>query len=148
GKSSESDLEGAAKIGNRAFWISSHGRNKDGKFRPNRDRFFATDIKLVNGEVTLAPVGRPYKTWLDDLIGDPRFAAFHFAGAATHAPKASGGLNIEGLSATSEGHLLIGFRNPIPKGKALLIPLVNPNDVIAGKRPVFGSAIQLDLGGL
>lgn len=63
-------------------------------------------------------------------------------------PKAADALNIEGLGATPEGHLLIGFRNPIPQGKALLIPLLNPNDVIAGQRPSFGAALRLDLGGL
>jgi hypothetical protein len=148
GKSLESDLEGAAKIGNRAFWISSHGRNKDGKLRLNRDRFFATDIGFAKGEVTLTPVGRPYKTLQEDLIADARFAKFHFAEGATRAPKSPGGFNIEGLSATGEGQLLIGFRNPVPDGKALLIPLVNPNDVLAGKRPVFKPAIRLELDGL
>ena len=148
GKSLEADLEGAARIGDRAFWIGSHGRNKDGKDRPNRCRFFATDIKLSDGEVTLTPVGKPYKKLLDDLIADSRFAPFHFAQAATRAPKETGALNIEGLLAMSEGHLLIGFRNPIPGGKALLIPLLNPNDVVTGKPPAFEPAIQLDLGGL
>src|SRR5438874_5294174 len=31
GKTLEADLEGGARIGDRAFWIGSHGRNKDGK---------------------------------------------------------------------------------------------------------------------
>jgi hypothetical protein len=43
--------------------------------------------------------------------------------------------------------LLIGFRNPIPKGRALLIPLLNPNDVITAHPPRFGDPIQLYLGG-
>jgi hypothetical protein len=33
-----------------------------------------------------------------------------------------GGLNIEGLAATPDGQLLIGFRNPLSEGKALLLP--------------------------
>ena len=32
----EADIEGATKTGNRIYWITSHGRNKDGKRRPNR----------------------------------------------------------------------------------------------------------------
>ena len=63
-------------------------------------------------------------------------------------PKEPDALNIEGLSATAEGHLLIGFRNPVPNGKALLVPLLNPNEAIDGQSPRFGDAIQLDLGGL
>src|SRR4051812_47763733 len=38
----ETDLEGAAWLGDRIFWMASHGRNHDGKFRASRDRFFAT----------------------------------------------------------------------------------------------------------
>jgi hypothetical protein len=148
GKSAEADLEGAAKIGDRAFWIGSHGRNKDGKDRPNRCRLFATDIAVTNGEVTLSPVGQPCTTLLRDLINDSKFDQFHFAEAARRIPKEADALNIEGLSATPEGHLLIGFRNPIPQGKALLIPLLNPDEVIAGKPARFDPAIQLDLGGL
>src|SRR5882672_904987 len=48
GKSREADFEGAALIGNRAFWIGSHGRNKDGKERLNCCRLFAIDIKVTN----------------------------------------------------------------------------------------------------
>ncbi len=148
GKSLEADLEGAARIGNRAFWIGSHGRNINGKERLNRHRLFATDIRVSDGDVTLTPVGKPCKRLLEDLLGDSRFAQFHFEEAARHAPKEPGALNIEGLSATAEGHLLIGFRNPVPAGKALLIPLLNPNEVVDGRPARFGTAVQLDLGGL
>jgi hypothetical protein len=148
GKSLEADLEAGARIGDRAFWIGSHGRNKNGKERPNRCRFFATDLSVAAGEVMVRPVGKPYKGLLDDLIRDARFEAFHFAAAARLTPKEAGALNIEGLSATPEGHLLIGFRNPIPQGKALLIPLLNPNEVVEGKTALFDAAIELDLSGL
>lgn len=43
-KSPEMDIEGAARIGSRVFWISSHGRNADGEFAPNRHRLFALDV--------------------------------------------------------------------------------------------------------
>jgi hypothetical protein len=148
GKSPEADLEGAALLGNRAFWIGSHGRNKDGKIRPNRCRLFATDVAITNGNVTLTPVGKPYKGLVDDLVGDSRFAEFHLGEASMKAPKVPDALNIEGLSATPEGHLLIGFRNPTPHGKALLVPLLNPNEVVEGKRPRFDPAVLLDFDGL
>src|SRR5687768_15731187 len=44
-KNPEADIEGATLIKNRIYWITSHGANKDGKQRPNRHRFFATDIE-------------------------------------------------------------------------------------------------------
>jgi len=147
-KPPEADLEGAALLGTRAFWIGSHGRNKDGKERPNRCRLFATDITTVGGEPTLVPAGKPYKRLLEDLIEDSRFTQFHLAEAASRAPKKRGALNIEGLSATPNGQLLLGFRNPIPNGQALLIPLLNPNEVIEGRTARFDPAILLDLGGL
>ncbi len=148
GKSLEADLEAAARIGDRAFWIGSHGRNRVGKLRTNRDRFFATDIKVVGGEINLVPIGQPYMALLDDLFEDARLDRFHLEEAALHAPKDEYGLNIEGLSATPDGHLLVGFRNPIPGGKALVIPLLNPNAVIRGSHGRFGEPILLDLGGL
>ena len=148
GKTSEADLEGAARIGNRAFWMGSHGRNRDGKERLARHVLFATDIAATKGEVALAPVGHPYSRLVQQLAADTRFDSFRLAAASLLAPKEPGALNIEGLAATAEGHLLIGFRNPIPGGKALLIPLLNPNEVILGKSAVFGAPVQLELGGL
>ena len=56
--------------------------------------------------------------------------------------------NIEGLSATGDGRLLIGFRNPIPGGRALLVPLLNPDETMSGKRAKLGAPLLLDLGGL
>lgn len=147
GKSREADLEAAAPMGDRVYWIGSHGRNKDGKNRPNRCRLFATTLKVAGDEVSVSPVGKPCKTLLEDLTACPQLAEFHLAAAATLPPKSAGALNIEGLAATPEGHLLIGFRNPIPQGKALLIPLLNPDEVIAGRPARFGAALRLDLGG-
>jgi hypothetical protein len=148
GEQPEADLEGGARVGDRAFWISSHGRNRAGKERPSRGVFFATDINTSAGGITLSPAGAPYRNLLADLIEEPRFARFHLAAASRRAPKEVDALNIEGLSATPEGGLLIGFRNPIPDGKALLIPLLNPNEMILGNKARFGDAILLDLGGL
>lgn len=64
------------------------------------------------------------------------------------APKERGGFNIESLCAVGE-RLLMGFRNPILEGKALLVPLENPRELVLGKaRAVLGEPIFLDLGGL
>ncbi len=147
-KSPEADLEGAARVGNRIFWISSHGTMSSGKPSPDRQRFFATDIRTNAPGVTLVPVGSPYKQLLRDLILEPKLSRFNLARAAQTAPDKPGALNIEGLSATREGHLLIGFRTPIPDGKALVVAMLNPNEVVAGRPAAFGDAILLDLNGL
>ncbi len=145
-QSDEADLEGAARIGERIFWIGSHARNHSGKDRPSRHCFFATDIVQTSGKIKLVPTGQPYRFLLQDLVRDPRLAPFQLGAGAEQAPKQSGALNIEGLAASPEGHLLIGFRNPVPQGLALIVPLLNPNEVIVGTHARLGPPILLDLG--
>jgi hypothetical protein len=164
----ELDLEGSARIGPLAYWIGSHGaaegkgkagKGKDGKAagpvgesRPNHRRLFATTLGVRAGgktmALTLEPVGRPYTSLIEDLAVDARYARLGLAAAATLPAKARGGLNIEGLASTPKGALLIGFRNPLPEGKALLATLVNPNGVLGGEKAVFADPVLLDLGGL
>ena len=163
----EADIEGATKVGQRVYWITSHGRNKDGKFRPNRYRFFATEIKVRDGNVTIQPVGRPCTTLVRGLLSAATLRNLGLAEAAgvgarlskkelkVLAPKKEG-LNIEGLCASVDGRTLyIGFRNPRPVDKstgrasALVVPLDNAALVIEkGEAPVFGEPLLWDLGGL
>ena len=140
----ESDIEDAAAIGSRIYWITSHGRNSKGKARPARQRFFATDV--VPGQPpTVKPVGRAYADLLRDMLAADTLKPYRLDAAARRPPEAAGGFNIEGLAATADGKLLIGLRNPLPQQRALLIPLDNPDEVIAGKRARFGEPILLDL---
>jgi hypothetical protein len=147
-KKAELDLEGAARLGPVTFLITSHGRNAAGEPAPQRHQLFALTIAGREGNYQVTQVGRSYTNLLADLAREPDFARFGFASATGRAPKEVGGLNIEGLTDTPDGRLLIGFRNPIPDGKALLIPLLNPKGVVAGEPAAFGTAILLDLGGL
>lgn len=161
----ELDLEASARIGPLVYWIGSHGAaapaakggkgaGEVGEPRPNRRRLFATNLGLRAGAdgsgvtISVEPVGRPYTTLIEDLAADPRYARFALEAAATRPAKAKGGLSIEGLAATPTGALLIGFRNPVPGGKALLVPLTNPNAVLGGEKARFGDPVLLDLGGL
>jgi len=144
----EADIEGAAAMGRRVYWITSHGRDSKGKARPSRKRFFATDI----GDDPKNPftvVGKPYANLQRDMIDAPQFARYHLADAARRAAEAAGGFNIEGLAATPPGGLLIGLRNPLADGRrAIVIPLDNPADVVAnGARAQFGVAYEFDFGG-
>ncbi len=165
-KNPEADIEGATKVGSRIYWITSHGRNKDGKIRLNRYRFFATDFKIEDDNVIIEPAGKPCRTLIHSLIKQEsivkddlaRAAGFSAAGLKIGelenlAPKEQG-LNIEGLCASADGKILyIGFRNPIHKtdsGKmrAIVIPLKNAGSVIEkNAEPVFGEALLWDLDG-
>lgn len=147
-KAPEVDIEAAAQIRDRIYWISSHGRNAKGKEQESRHRLFATTAMVTNGGVEIKPVGSFYADLLNAMARDPRLKTFGLARASLWAPKSDGALNIEGLAATPEGHLLIGFRNPIPRGRALMVRLLNPEEVVFGKAPRFGEPILLDLDGL
>lgn len=143
----EADIEGAARINNRIYWIGSHGRNAKGEPSESRQRLFATDILPQPGAPRLVLVGSPYTRLLKDLTTDRRYQQYDLAGAAARPPKAAGGLNIEGLAATPEGGLLVGFRSPIVAGRALIVPLLNPDGVIEGAAARLGDPLLIDLGG-
>ncbi|KRQ93043.1 hypothetical protein CQ10_36045 [Bradyrhizobium valentinum] len=151
----EADIEGAARIGDRIYWIGSHGRDSDGNAEPGRSRLFATRIVSHPDGPRLEPV-KPgaYAALRESMLDDPKLKPLRLSKAfgpdekKGPAPEAKKGFNIEGLAATPEGGLLIGFRNPRPGKEAIVIPLSNPADVVdAGKKPVFGNPKWLDLEG-
>lgn len=150
----ESDLEGAAQIGDRIYWISSHGLNKDGELKEDRFRLFATTLTSGRGTPGLAASGAPYSRLRDDLLKVESLARGHgLAKAATLAPE-KGGLNIEGLAATADGKLLAGLRSPLTgerKDQALVVEIANPAALVDGRnqtRAVIGTIFTIDLGGL
>ena len=151
-KSPESDIEGAARIGEFLFFISSHGRDKKGRRRENRYQFFAVKI---GRDLNMEPVGHAYHNLMDGLVrvkALQKTALYdsylpHKKKVEKLAPKKNG-VNVEGL-ATIPGtdKLIIGFRNPVPTGKAILVVLQNPVQVVLqGERPKFGDVVFLPLG--
>lgn len=163
----EADIEGATMIKDRIYWITSHGRNKDGQLRPNRYRFFATTVQVQNDNVTITPVGKPCKTLIHQLIKNENMHRLELDKATRFnkiltkkdrkklAPKEKG-LNIEALCASADGKTLyIGFRNPLPvssdthQPNAIVVPLNNAAGVIEKQdEPIFGEPILWDLKGL
>ncbi|MCX5637483.1 MAG: fibronectin type III domain-containing protein [Planctomycetota bacterium] len=161
----ETDIEGATWFNGRIFWITSHGRNKDGKYWYSRYQFFATTVTKIGKQIQVTVNGN-YTKLVDDLIVYDSIYNLGLADAIgvknghidpdeipDLAPKEKG-LNIEGLCATANGSsILIGFRNPRPDvgpggKKALIIELYNPEEVVLdGAAPQFGPPILLDLGG-
>ena len=143
----ESDIEGAAESGGVIYWIASHGRNSAGKKRDERHRLFATERVPGSAPPSLRPVGQPYTRLLDDLLDAPQLKGYHLKGASKLPPEAPGGLNIEGLAATPGGALLVGLRNPLPRGRALVVAIDNPAQVVRGQRAKIGSVFELPLDG-
>ncbi|PRP91138.1 hypothetical protein ENSA5_57980 [Enhygromyxa salina] len=142
----EADIEAATMHQGHAYWLTSHGTNSKGKHKPERLRLFATTSPDYGKPLTV--VGTTYTNLLDDLEADPRYRPFGLTQAAQIAPKEPGGLNIEGMTDRAAGGVFIGFRNPTPQGKALLVVLENPSAVINGEAARFGDPVLLDLGGL
>ncbi len=131
----KSDLEAAAVIVDRIYWISSHSFTRAGEDKPKRKVLFATRIVFAGGKPTLRPVGHPVTT-----LQKPLAKAFRVKRRQ---------MNVEAMAATPTGELLIGLRAPLRKDKALVVRLKNPAAVVdRGANPKFGRAMRLDLGGL
>lgn len=163
----EADIEAAERVGERIYWITSHGRNKDGKIRSSRYRLFCTKMHAgqLSGPPELAPDGTVCSTLTQQLLDWP-FASQKVLVEATRinamlskqqqqklAPKRKG-LNIEGLTFhPGRESLLIGLRNPLyaldgKTNNAIVIELKNPADVIEKQQAAeFGNEMFWDLGG-
>ena len=105
-------------------------------------------VTIEGNNVTVIPIGRPYTKLVEDMAQAPALQKYDLESASTKAPEDKGGLNIEGLAATPQGTLMIGFRNPIPDGKAFIVPLNNPQKIVEGERAKLGTPIELSLNGL
>jgi len=155
----EADLEGAARIGDRIYWIASHSHSNKGNPRVDRYRFFATDIDGKGADISirlarLAGAPKPFPAYMNlltDMAAAEGLKDFKF-GELDKSPTIpeKGGINIEGLTATRDGKLLIAFRSPLSDKKALLVPLENPDELVEGKteQARFGAPFKLNLDGL
>jgi hypothetical protein len=145
-KAPETDLEAATALGGSGYWMTSHGRNSKGKMQSARYIVFATTLPRMGEPLQL--VGQPYLTFLEDLLSAESLRPFDLESAWQRPPKEPGGLNLEGLTASADGTFVyIGFRNPVPKGRALIVPLLNPAELTRGQRARLGDPVLLDLAG-
>lgn len=142
----ELDLEAAAWLGDRIFWIGSHSRDKKGKKQETRRRLFATTLR--DGK-TLRLDGEPYCDLIPDLKRLFSASGSPWDGFTTDpkSPPKSGGLSIEGLAGSPEGELLIGLRSPLADRNAVIVTLRNPEEAIQGKEAAFAAPLALSLEG-
>ncbi len=163
----EVDIEGSAKSGSRIYWLGSHDNSSSGNNRPNRSRIFATDLSGSGSSAILSYVGR-YDNLKTDLLswdqnnvhglGADYFGLVASAavGVIPESPDGSG-FNIEGLEfAPDNTTAYVCFRAPIipvtSRTKALIVPVTNfaalfSGNPTTGVSAIFGTPIQLDLGG-
>jgi hypothetical protein len=163
----EVDVEASTRVGNRFFWMGSHGHAADGEPRTNRTRIFATDFSGTGSNSTLAYAGRYDYLKLDLINWDKQnlhgkganyygLEASDADGVPPKAPDGSG-FSIEGLSMMpgSTNGAYVAFRAPIVPATnrtyALIVPVLNFATIAAGTGPPgscqFGPPIELDLFG-
>lgn len=155
----EADFEGATRIGNTLLVITSHGRNASGKLKKERFRFASMTITGEGASTQLEVNG--YSDQLVQNLLDPnnwqqpatdvialieQTTQLEQSRDADLAPKADG-LNIEGLTALPDGRAVIGLRNPVIDGMAILILINNPLETAMGARASIETAVRLDLSG-
>ncbi|WP_372347032.1 DUF3616 domain-containing protein [Streptomyces sp. KL116D] len=158
GADKEIDIEGGTRVGDLIYWTGSLGNNKDGEYKADRNTVFTTTVS-GSGASTQLTYAHSYKKLRDQLVSWDKANGNRYGFAAGTAsgevPKQIDGFNVEGLEFApgSTTTAYVGFRAPLvpPKngGKALIVPVTNMDKVVAsGSTPVFGTPIELDLGGL
>jgi hypothetical protein len=141
--SDEMDIEAATVAGDRIWWIGSHSLDSKGDYAANRHMLFATnipspdlsDVKVVTKPVDITEIVLKSLTEKKILT----------AGARNRFAK-NGGINIEGLAASADGGLHVGFRSPLSgltgtSGNALVVSLLPTGGMFEVQK-----VSQLDLG--
>ena len=120
----ETDLEASTRKGSRAYWLGSHGNNKNGKIRPDRWRFLAYDIAGSDLGTTLAPAGY-YKHLRTDLLTWDRgnvhglgvdYLGLTASSAENIAPESDNldGFSFEGMETSpDDSRMWFAFRAPL-----------------------------------
>jgi hypothetical protein len=141
----ELDIEGATTVDDTVLWITSHAPTSKAKAAPNRYRFFGTRLDRGAKQPVVELVGDAYADLTTEMEKVPDLKPL--LARQEDAPESVGAFNIESIALAEDRSLLIGLRNPIPKGKAVIVPLTNPLAVLHGARPAFDHPIMIDLGG-
>jgi len=154
----ELDLEASTRIGNALYFIGSHSNKSGGGEDNNREHVFAVTVSGSGADTTFtyviqyAGLETALTTWDSGNTHGKGAGYFGFAtsSATGVVPEAVNGFSIEGMTATQDGqNLLLAFRAPqsdtSTREKAVIVP-VTVASVFSGT-PVFGTPIELDLGG-
>ncbi|WP_207181540.1 DUF3616 domain-containing protein [Methylobacterium indicum] len=151
-KDGKADLESVTWLGSDLYVLGSHSRRHGGKQSPGRGRLAAVTATDGAGMPALAPTGAAIRALPQALAAlSPLLAArigLDVPARDDLDPKRKG-FNIEGMAPRpDEKSLWLGLRNPLDTdANALLVPLENPAEAIAGAAPRLGTPVALDLKG-
>lgn len=123
----EADIEATARVGGLVYFITSHGLNSEAKPREQRLRVFAQRVSDEDpGKLT--DFGNPYVLLLQRMMAKPEYQT-RLQPVASLAPE-EGGINIEGLAEGPAGSLYAGFRSPATADTAIVMPILNPKQML------------------
>lgn len=160
GLAKEADFEATIRLGNRIYWIGSHGNDREGNSEPTRNMSCAYDVAGTGAATTLTFVNK-FTNLRSNLIAwdnanghglGSAALGLSASAAAGVLPTVANGFNIEG-AALSGSNVLLGFRAPLQstsaRDKALVIPVTNFATVVnsGSGTMTFGAPVFLDLGG-
>lgn len=148
----KADLESATWLGPDLYVLGSHSRRHGGKQSPGRGRLAALTVSESGGVPSLTPKGSAVRGLPQAFAAlSPLFASrigLDVPARDDLDPKRKG-FNIEGMAPRPDGtSLWLGLRNPLDTdANALLVPLENPVEAVAGAAPRLGTPVALDLKG-
>jgi hypothetical protein len=148
----KADLESATWLGSDLYVLGSHSRRRGGKQSPGRGRLAALTVAESGGVPSLTPKGSVVRSLPQAFAAlSPLFASrigLDVPARDDLDPKRKG-FNIEGMAPRPDGKSLwLGLRNPLDSdANALLVPLENPAEAVAGAVPRLGTPVALDLKG-
>ncbi len=153
-----SRIEGVARLGDLLFVSGSHARNHRGVNRPDNHRLFALKIEERELREAVRIHGKPNSDFARAIESDEslRKAALSNSILALHIQLTSlapsrNGFSIGALAAGKDGEsLLVGLRSPIRAGRAIVLPVLNPGNLVLDfpAAPKFGEPIMLSLAQL
>ena len=137
-KKSVEDLEALSADGNKVYAITSHSFSKSNKRKEAREKFLMFTYKdgAIEDFYVYSHLKRDLYKKFPDIFRNDIFS--------------TNIVNIEGLCRdVQSGGLLVAFRSPLVKNRALLIGIKNPQELFLNKeKPDFTEPILLDLHGL
>ncbi len=142
------DIEGSTRIGDTIFWITSHSLTSTGEDKGKRQKLLATRAGTDGLPEELGKKFKDLRAVLTDALADTPLDL-------PDGKKLRDVLNIEGLTATPDGALLIGLRAPLTADKkAIVVLLPEPFKLLKLNQPktgvdeIYVETIELDARGI
>jgi hypothetical protein len=116
------DLEGVTLDGDRLYAIGSlalHGKNPE-RDRWERHQLVQMDLIQIDGQLGVVNLSHVSKRWPNFRDWVLSKSGHEWTGAETRGRAEAEGINVEALSVTDTGNLIIGFRGPTATGGGAL----------------------------